>query len=272
MYKKIEEILANGKVRGIIVGDSLALVRLYVFARCRHVGVLEKGVKMKLYIKTLCSIGALMLCSEDASAMAEIHKKNGSTHPMVVQSFDEGKKSTGNAEFIVFPLRTDLIIDESIEAAAQMFEDAERKATETEAERRRIAAKDAEQEAKLKKLIKSCNSLTELTRLLNNILNVGSNMDNRKQLDNLMRRNYRNYYKLLSERQKIAAEDEAIESATQMFEEAEREAAQAASQVVARESYYSKFGQFFKSIWSRFANSRFSQVLKNIGQTLFSNR
>ena len=70
----------------------------------------------------------------------------------------------------------------------------------------------------------------------------------------------------------IAAEDEAIESATQMFEEAEREAAQAASQVVARESYYSKFGQFFKSIWSRFANSRFSQVLKNIGQTLFSNR
>ena len=96
-----------------------------------------------------------MLCSEDASAMAEIHKKNGSTHPMVVQSFDEGKKSTGNAEFIVFPLRTDLIIDESIEAAAQMFEDAERKATETEAERRRIAAKDAEQEAKLKKLIKS---------------------------------------------------------------------------------------------------------------------
>ena len=51
MYKKIEEILANGKVRGIIVGDSLTLVRLYVFARCRHVGVLEKGVKNETLYK-----------------------------------------------------------------------------------------------------------------------------------------------------------------------------------------------------------------------------
>ena len=85
--------------------------------------------------------------------------------------------------------------------------------------------------------------------------------------------------------------DEAIESATQMFEEAEkeaakaeaerqriaqekaeREAAQAASQVIARESYYSKFGQFFKSMWSRFTDSRLGRFLKTIGQTLFSNR
>ncbi|MBO7537334.1 MAG: leucine-rich repeat domain-containing protein [Alphaproteobacteria bacterium] len=85
--------------------------------------------------------------------------------------------------------------------------------------------------------------------------------------------------------------EKAIESATQMFEEAEkeaakaeaerqriaqekaeREAAQAASQVISRESYYSKFGQFFKSMWSRFTDSRWGRFLKNIGQTLFSNR
>ena len=55
-------------------------------------------------------------------------------------------------------------------------------------------------------------------------------------------------------------------------EKAEREAAQAASQVIARESYYSKFGQFFKSMWSRFTDSRLGRFLKIIGQTLFSNR
>ena len=55
-------------------------------------------------------------------------------------------------------------------------------------------------------------------------------------------------------------------------EKAEREIAQAASQVIARESYYSKFGQFFKSMWSRFTDSRLGRFLKTIGQTLFSNR
>ena len=96
---------------------------------------------------------------------------------------------------------------------------------------------------------------------------------------------------MFEEAEREAMENEAIESATQMFEEAEkeaakaeaerqriaqekaeREAAQAASQVIARESYYSKFGQFFKSMWSRFTDSRLGRFLKTIGQTLFSNR
>lgn len=83
----------------------------------------------------------------------------------------------------------------------------------------------------------------------------------------------------VAERRKITkaehlrAIDEAIESATQMFEEAaEREAAQATSQVIARESYYSKFGQFFKSMWSRFTDSRLGRTLKYIESYFFGTR
>ena len=76
--------------------------------------------------------------------------------------------------------------------------------------------------------------------------------------------------RMFEEAESEVTENEAIKSAVRMFEEAESEAAEAASQVVARESYYSKFGQFFKSMWSKFTDSRLGRTLRFVKSYFFS--
>ncbi len=230
---------------------------------------------MKLNIKTLCSIGALLLCSESVLAMAEIRNENRSAYQMASISSDKKNERTRNVKVCIFPSIANFVAGMVSIHNIHL---------------------DNNTLSSIRDIIEYHNTFIKVHDLLDGILDTG--LDRQQLLEE------RNVYQNLldsterrrtaaedeaiesavqmfeeaekeaaeAERQKIAAEDEAIESATQMFEEAEREVAQAASQVVARESYYSKFGQFFKSMWSRFTDSRWGRFLKNIGQTLFSNR
>ncbi len=54
---------------------------------------------MKLNMKTWCSVGALLLCSESALAMKEVSNENRSAHPTVVQL----KENTGSVKIMVHP-------------------------------------------------------------------------------------------------------------------------------------------------------------------------
>lgn len=240
---------------------------------------------MKLNMKTLCSIGALLLCSESVLAMAEIRNENRSAYQMASISSDKKNESTGNVKAYIFPSIANFVAGMVSIHNIHL---------------------DNNTLSSIRDIIEYHDTFIKVHDLLDGILDTGLD---RQQL--LEKRNV--YQNLLdsTERRRIAAEDEAIESAAQMFEEAEREAmeneaiesatqmfeeaekeaakaeaerqriaqekaeredAQAASQVISRESYYSKFGQFFKSMWSRFTDSRWGRFLKNIGQTLFSNR
>lgn len=232
---------------------------------------------MKLNMKTLCSIGALLLCSESVLAMAEIRNENRSAYQMASISSDKKNESTGNVKVCIFSSMANFVADMVSIHNIHL---------------------DNDTLSSIRHIIEYHNAFIKVHDLLDGILDTG--LDRQQLLEE------RNVYQNLldsterqrtaaedeaiesavqmfeeaekeaaeaeAERQKIAAEDEAIESATQMFEEAEREVAQAASQVIARESYYSKFGQFFKSMWSRFTDSRLGRFLKTIEQTLFSNR
>ena len=240
---------------------------------------------MKLNMKTLCSIGALLLCSESVLAMAEIRNENRSVYQMASISSDKKNESTGNVKVCIFPSIANFVAGMVSIHNIHL---------------------DNNTLSSIRDIIEYHDTFIKVHDLLDGILDTG--LDRQQLLEE------RNLYQNLldsTERRRIAAEDEAIESATQMFEEAERkameneaiesatqmfeeaekeaakaeaerqriaqekaerEAAQAASQVIARESYYSKFGQFFKSMWSRFTDSRLGRFLKTIGQTLFSNR
>ena len=220
---------------------------------------------MKLNMKTLCSIGALLLCSESVFAMAEIRNENRSAYQMASISSDKKNESTGNVKVCIFPSIANFVAGMVSIHNIHL---------------------DNNTLSSIRDIIEYHDTFIKVHDLLDGILDTG--LDRQQLLEE------RNVYQNLldsTERRRIAAEDEAIESAIQMFEEAEkeaaeaeaerqriaqekaeREAAQAASQVIARESYYSKFGQFFKSMWSRFTDSRWGRFLKNIGQTLFSNR
>ena len=74
---------------------------------------------------------------------------------------------------------------------------------------------------------------------------------------------------MFEEAEREATADESIESAVQMFEEAESKAAEFASRSVVSGSSYSKFGQFFESIWSRFAESRLGRTLRFVKSYFF---
>ncbi|MBO7642278.1 MAG: hypothetical protein J6S86_03900 [Alphaproteobacteria bacterium] len=240
---------------------------------------------MKLNMKTLCSIGALLLCSESVLAMAEIRNENRSAYQMASISSDKKNESTGNVKVCIFPSIANFVAGMVSIHNIHL---------------------DNNTLSSIRDIIEYHDTFIKVHDLLDGILDTG--LDRQQLLEE------RNVYQNLldsTERRRIAAEDEAIESAAQMFEEAEREAmeneaiesatqmfeeaekeaaeaeaerqriaqekaereeAQAASQVISRESYYSKFGQFFKSMWSRFTDSRWGRFLKNIGQTLFSNR
>ena len=240
---------------------------------------------MKFNMKTLCSIGALLLCSESVLAMAEIRNENRSVYQMASISSDKKNESTGNVKVCIFPSIANFVAGMVSIHNIHL---------------------DNNTLSSIRDIIEYHDTFIKVHDLLDGILDTG--LDRQQLLEE------RNLYQNLldsTERRRIAAEDEAIESATQMFEEAERkameneaiesatqmfeeaekeaakaeaerqriaqekaerEAAQAASQVIARESYYSKFGQFFKSMWSRFTDSRLGRFLKTIGQTLFSNR
>ena len=75
-----------------------------------------------------------------------------------------------------------------------------------------------------------------------------------------------------AERLRIAKERAAEAKRQRIAEEkaAETEVAEAASQVVARESYYSRFGQFFESMWSKFTDSRLGRTLRFVNSYFFS--
>jgi len=62
-----------------------------------------------------------------------------------------------------------------------------------------------------------------------------------------------------------------LEEADKKFKDRSVEAAETTTQVIANESYYSKFGQFFESIWSRFTESRLGRTLKFVKSYFFGN-
>ncbi len=76
---------------------------------------------------------------------------------------------------------------------------------------------------------------------------------------------------MFKEAENEASIDESIESAVQMFDNAEIEAARTASQAVVNQSSYFKFGQFFKSMWSKFTESKLGQMFNFVKSYFFQN-
>jgi len=199
---------------------------------------------MKFNIKTLCSVGALLLCSENVLAMAEIRNENESTYQTVLKSSDERNVSTGNVRVCVFPSITNFVA--SMVSIHNIH-------------------LDDDTVSSVKYIIKVYDAYIKVYDLLDGILDNG--LDRKQQF--IEERNvYQNLLDDSIERQR----EEAIESVAQMFEEAEREADQATSQVIASESYYSKFKHFFKSMWYSFTESGLGRVLKRANQFFFLNK
>ena len=208
---------------------------------------------MKFNMKTLCSIGALALCAEGALAMTEIRNGNESTRQMASAFSDPAIDGLLN----IAVLRTNngnvLVGNDTLSS--------------------------------LEGIIKCLDCLIDL----DGIIDVGLNKEqllrkkhlNQKLLNNLTKpkavhpriidESMEAAAQMFEEAEQLRVIDESIESAAQMFEEAENETAQAMSQVVASESYYFKFEQFFKSMWYRFTESRLGRVFKGINQFFFKN-
>jgi hypothetical protein len=218
---------------------------------------------MKINMKTLCTVGALLYAG-NVLAITEVRNENGSTYRMTKQSFDKEKEGTGNVKMMGFPSIADCVTFLTSACNINL---------------------DDNTLSSIKDIVKYYDTFVTVHDLLEGICDVG--------LDRQQLVRARDIYQNLLEDAECKRIDESIESAAQMFDDAEIkaqreatindameasakifdvaeiEADKATSQAIVSHSSYSKFGQFFKLMWSKFTESKLGRTLNLVRSYFF---
>ena len=232
---------------------------------------------MKISMKTLCTVGALLLCSESALAMTEVCNEIESTHRMTVQSFNKEKESTETMRMIAFPSIADCV---------------------TYLVSTHNVHLDDNTVSSIKNIIKYYDVFIRVNDLLEDICDLDLNkqqlVKERSVYQNLLDQNAERqriveaekaeteHLRIIDESIKSVAQmfndaeievtvNDAMEASAKMFDDAEIEADKAASQAIVSQSSYFKFGQFLKSMWSKFTESRLGRTLNLVRSYFFQN-